>query len=98
MSADITPVPPGPEPHVEARPPRTRDLSQFVVVGVRVVIEGPEGTDPYRAGPCPNDCLLDNSVCLKPAGERNYACSSHADCALDHRCGSDSFCRKICPD
>jgi len=38
MSADITPVPPGPEPHVEARPPRTRDLSQFVVVGVLVII------------------------------------------------------------
>jgi hypothetical protein len=92
----VTPVVGSDNPYMQAH--ISGGPGSYRSVGVRVIIEGPEGTDPYRGGPCPNDCLLDNSVCLKPAGERNYACSSHADCALDHRCGSDSFCRKICPD
>lgn len=92
----VTPVVGSDNPYMRAHIGGGR--GSYRSVGVRVIIEGPEGTDPYRAGPCPNDCVLDNSVCLKPAGDRNYACVTHNDCADGYNCGSDSFCRKICRD
>jgi hypothetical protein len=70
-----------------------------VAVGIRVFIEGPEGTDPYVEGnACPAGCSLSNSVCLRPsAGSQAYSCSSHRDCASDFGCNSMSGrCEAVC--
>lgn len=93
----VTPVAGSDNPYMQAH--IGGGPGSFRSVGVRVIIEGPQGTDPYRAGACPNDCQLDNSVCLEPVSALNrFACATHADCALGYQCGSDSYCRKICRD
>lgn len=71
-----------------------------IAVGIRIFIEGPEGTDPYVDGSaCKSGCSLSSSVCLSSAGSGSsaYQCGTHRDCALNFGCDSLSgTCLAVC--
>jgi hypothetical protein len=70
------------------------DPGAFIGVGVRVTIEGPEETDPYRDA-CDDNCEIVNSLCVKRIVGDEWNCGGDLDCGSQYTC-IDGKCRQVC--